>query len=151
MTFIYSSISAGECCSLTLQTSHQFAPLSLDRLPCWFPILPKGTRKSLPSPVTLWTSTRHGSKTSRCVCRLRLGVAFEWQECLIYNTDFFPYIYFLLQSYSKTSDFSYPIISDPDRSIAIKLGMIDPEEKDAAGLPLTCRAVSMHTKLHSHF
>lgn len=50
---------------------------------------------------------------------------------------------FFLQAYSKTEEFSYPIISDPDRSISIQLGMIDPVEKDAAGLPLTCRAVSL--------
>ena len=38
--------------------------------------------------------------------------------------------------------FSYPIIADPKRELAVKLGMVDPDEKDAAGLPLTCRAVS---------
>jgi len=35
----------------------------------------------------------------------------------------------------------YPIIADPDRSIAKQLGMIDPDEKDETGMPLTCRAV----------
>ena len=35
----------------------------------------------------------------------------------------------------------YPIISDPHREIAVKLGMLDPAEKDKAGLPLTARAV----------
>ena len=39
--------------------------------------------------------------------------------------------------------FSYPIIADPKRELAVKLGMVDPDEKDAAGLPLTCRAVSI--------
>ena len=38
--------------------------------------------------------------------------------------------------------FSYPIIADPKRELAVSLGMVDPDEKDAAGLPLTCRAVS---------
>lgn len=37
--------------------------------------------------------------------------------------------------------FPYPIISDPDRKLAVQLGMIDPAEKDKEGLPLTCRAV----------
>merc|ERR1712168_701789 len=37
--------------------------------------------------------------------------------------------------------FSYPIIADPKRELAVSFGMIDPDEKDAAGLPLTCRAV----------
>ncbi|ESP00876.1 hypothetical protein LOTGIDRAFT_225601 [Lottia gigantea] len=35
----------------------------------------------------------------------------------------------------------YPIIADPKRELAVKLGMVDPDEKDAAGMPLTCRAV----------
>lgn len=37
--------------------------------------------------------------------------------------------------------FNYPIIADPKRELAVQLGMVDPDEKDAAGLPLTCRAV----------
>ena len=48
-----------------------------------------------------------------------------------------------IQSYSMiTGDFPYPIISDPKRELAVQLGMVDPVEKDKAGLPLTCRAVS---------
>ncbi|KAK3730732.1 hypothetical protein QZH41_005005 [Actinostola sp. cb2023] len=38
-------------------------------------------------------------------------------------------------------DFPYPIIADPKRDLAVLLGMVDPDEKDAKGLPLTCRAV----------
>merc|ERR1711973_380732 len=37
--------------------------------------------------------------------------------------------------------FSYPIIADPNRDIATLYGMLDPDEKDGAGIPLTCRAV----------
>jgi len=37
--------------------------------------------------------------------------------------------------------FSYPIISDPNRDIAIQLGMIDPDERDSKGMPVTARAV----------
>ncbi|XP_060527694.1 peroxiredoxin-6 [Cylas formicarius] len=37
--------------------------------------------------------------------------------------------------------FPYPIIDDENRDIAIELQMIDPDEKDAQGLPLTARAV----------
>ena len=48
----------------------------------------------------------------------------------------------LLQAYNGLGDnFPYPIISDPKRELAIQLGMVDPEEKDKAGLPMTCRAV----------
>lgn len=36
---------------------------------------------------------------------------------------------------------TYPIIADPDRAIAKQLGMLDPDEKDSSGMPLTCRAV----------
>lgn len=35
----------------------------------------------------------------------------------------------------------FPIIADPKREIAVAYGMLDPVEKDAAGLPLTARAV----------
>uniref|UniRef100_A0A7S0YJ62 Thioredoxin domain-containing protein n=1 Tax=Hemiselmis tepida TaxID=464990 RepID=A0A7S0YJ62_9CRYP len=37
--------------------------------------------------------------------------------------------------------FSYPIIADPSRELAVQWGMVDPEEKDSKGLPMTCRAV----------
>eukprot|EP00040_Diaphanoeca_grandis_P001764 m.19474 g.19474 ORF g.19474 m.19474 type:complete len:223 (-) comp12474_c0_seq1:177-845(-) len=37
--------------------------------------------------------------------------------------------------------FPYPIVADPDRALATELGMIDPVEKDAKGMPMTCRAV----------
>lgn len=45
-----------------------------------------------------------------------------------------------IEAYTK-SDFKYSIIADPKRELAVMLGMIDPVEKDAEGLPLTCRAV----------
>ncbi|KAL1458353.1 hypothetical protein WDU94_008511 [Cyamophila willieti] len=49
-----------------------------------------------------------------------------------------------IQSYSGGGDdssFSYPIIADESRSLAVELGMLDPVEKDSKGMPLTCRAV----------
>jgi len=36
---------------------------------------------------------------------------------------------------------AFPIVADADRSIVTKLGMLDPEEKDAAGVPLPARAL----------
>lgn len=42
----------------------------------------------------------------------------------------------------SAGEFSYPIIADEERKIAISLGMLDPDEKDSKGMPLTCRAVS---------
>jgi len=39
------------------------------------------------------------------------------------------------------TEFDYPIIADEKRELAVKFGMVDPDEKDAAGMPLTCRAV----------
>eukprot|EP00899_Mesostigma_viride_P015821 jgi/Mesvir1/2423/Mv22158-RA.1 len=35
----------------------------------------------------------------------------------------------------------YPIIEDPSRDLAVLYGMVDPNEKDAKGQPVTCRAV----------
>lgn len=37
--------------------------------------------------------------------------------------------------------FPYPIIADEGRDLAVQLGMLDPDERDKDGLPLTCRAV----------
>lgn len=39
------------------------------------------------------------------------------------------------------AELAFPMISDADRSIVEKLGMIDPAEKDAAGIPLPARAL----------
>ena len=56
---------------------------------------------------------------------------------IIYLFDFIS-----LQAYNNLGDsFPYSIISDPKRELAVQLGMVDPVEKDKAGLPLTCRAV----------
>ncbi|KAE8744429.1 Peroxiredoxin-6-like [Frankliniella occidentalis] len=41
----------------------------------------------------------------------------------------------------EVDGFPYPIIADEGRELAVQLGMLDPLEKDANGLPLTCRAV----------
>lgn len=41
----------------------------------------------------------------------------------------------------KKEEFPYPIIADPKRELAVKFGMLDPDEKDKAGLPLTARCV----------
>ena len=38
-------------------------------------------------------------------------------------------------------EFPFPIIADPGRDLAVKFGMLDPDEKDAKGLPTTARAV----------
>ncbi|CAK9290692.1 unnamed protein product [Gordionus sp. m RMFG-2023] len=47
-----------------------------------------------------------------------------------------------IQCFGKLSgDFPFPLIDDHKREIAIKLGMLDPEEKDSSGHALTCRAV----------
>jgi len=46
-----------------------------------------------------------------------------------------------IKAYNKLQNFSYPILADPERKIATLYGMLDPEEKDNKGMPLTCRAV----------
>ena len=47
-----------------------------------------------------------------------------------------------IKAYNKGGNFPYSIIADPGRDLAVKFGMVDPDEKDNQGLPLTCRAVS---------
>lgn len=39
-----------------------------------------------------------------------------------------------------SGDLPFPIVADTDRKRAVQLGIMDPDEKDKAGLPLTCRA-----------
>lgn len=45
------------------------------------------------------------------------------------------------QAGNSATDLPYPIIADKNRELAVALGMVDPAEKDAQGLPLTARAV----------
>lgn len=46
-----------------------------------------------------------------------------------------------IKSYCNFTDISFPIIADPKREVAELYGMMDPVEKDKAGMLLTCRAV----------
>jgi len=46
-----------------------------------------------------------------------------------------------IKAYGGESEFTVPIIADPSRDVATLYGMMDPVEKDKAGLPLTCRSV----------
>merc|ERR1712109_9176 len=46
-----------------------------------------------------------------------------------------------IKAYNKLDSFDYPIIADPNRHIANLYGMMDPDEIDAKGIPLTARAV----------
>jgi len=41
----------------------------------------------------------------------------------------------------ERKELSYPIIADPDRKLAVKFGMLDPDEIDNKGIPLPARAV----------
>lgn len=54
-----------------------------------------------------------------------------------------------IKAYAGVSQtFPYPIIDDANRELAVKLNMLDKDEINAAGVPLTCRAVFIidHTK-----
>lgn len=46
-----------------------------------------------------------------------------------------------IQHHSNLSDFPYPIIADDKRDLAVKFGMLDPDEIGKEGLPLTARCV----------
>ncbi|KAA6429143.1 MAG: peroxiredoxin 6 [Trebouxia sp. A1-2] len=46
-----------------------------------------------------------------------------------------------IEAYTPGSKVDYPIISDPKREIAVLYGMLDPDEMDKTGIPLTARAV----------
>ncbi|EDW54070.1 peroxiredoxin-6 [Drosophila sechellia] len=46
-----------------------------------------------------------------------------------------------IKSFGKLSSFNYPIIADDKRELALKFNMLDKDEINAEGIPLTCRAV----------
>ncbi|XP_075149214.1 peroxiredoxin 6a [Haematobia irritans] len=46
-----------------------------------------------------------------------------------------------IKSYGKLPSFDYPIIADAKRVLALKLNMLDKDELNSDGIPLTCRAV----------
>ncbi|KAI4899768.1 hypothetical protein NFI96_029957, partial [Prochilodus magdalenae] len=51
------------------------------------------------------------------------------KDILAYNND------------ETVTEMPFPIIADSQRKLAVELGMLDPEEKDQAGMPLTARCV----------
>ncbi|XP_016955003.1 peroxiredoxin-6 [Drosophila biarmipes] len=46
-----------------------------------------------------------------------------------------------IKSFGKLASFDYPIIADDKRELALKFNMLDKDEINAEGIPLTCRAV----------
>ncbi|PIK57285.1 peroxiredoxin-6, partial [Apostichopus japonicus] len=46
-----------------------------------------------------------------------------------------------IKATASVDKFPYPIIADEKRELAVKFGMLDPDEVDKAGLPLTARCV----------
>ncbi|XP_005182562.1 peroxiredoxin-6 [Musca domestica] len=46
-----------------------------------------------------------------------------------------------IKAYGSLSSFDYPIIADDKRELATKLNMLDKDELNKDGIPLTCRAV----------
>jgi len=41
----------------------------------------------------------------------------------------------------RNKEFPFPLIADDKRELATLLGMLDPDEKDSKGMPLTCRSL----------
>lgn len=44
-------------------------------------------------------------------------------------------------SSAADKDLPFPIIADDKRELSVKLGMLDPDERDKDGMPLTARCV----------
>lgn len=72
----------------------------------------------------------HHSWTSICPC------VPTYQDILAYNCED-----------GGGAELPFPIIADSKRELAEALGMLDPDERDGAGLPLTARCASVPTKL----
>lgn len=41
----------------------------------------------------------------------------------------------------RNKEFPFPLIGDDKRELATLLGMLDPDEKDSKGMPMTCRSL----------
>jgi 1-Cys peroxiredoxin 6 len=46
-----------------------------------------------------------------------------------------------IEHYTPGSKITFPIIADPRRELAVRFGMLDPDEKDAAGVAMPARSV----------
>lgn len=62
------------------------------------------------------------------------------QDILVYNCED-----------CESSQLPFPIIADGNRELAVALGMLDPDEKDKDGMPLTARCASVQIQLRSFF
>lgn len=94
----------------------------------------RALRRQPPRPSRL----EQGSLLSVCSVSLNdlllMSLHGWFQDILAYN------------NVESGSEFPFPIIADAGRHLVETLGMLDPEEKDQTGMPLSARCVSaLHT------
>lgn len=65
-----------------------------------------------------------------------MSCLFTIQDILAYNCED-----------CESCELPFPIIADRERELAVALGMLDPDEKDKNGMPLTARCVSLQDNL----
>lgn len=99
----------------------------------------------------------------KCLCQLHnshrcnfKSISWTLRPHICIDTDTFltPGLVYLLEqdilAYNcedpASSSLPFPIIADCKRELAVALGMLDPDEKDKDGMPLTARCVSLHNK-----
>lgn len=70
------------------------------------------------------------SWTYNCTCLS------TYQDILAYNCED-----------CESCELPFPIIEDSKRELAVALGMLDPDEKDKDGMPLTARCASVQINL----
>jgi len=58
-----------------------------------------------------------------------------------FNLGFGLGTFLIALSFTELASFDYPIIADDKRELALKFNMLDKDEINAEGIPLTCRAV----------
>lgn len=129
--------SAGASCSLILETSLLSAPLnsaeqlnsvqsSADATSSW-------SRSPSTASKTITAGARFASFSLKCVSLydvLLMSLHGWFQDIMAYNNA------------EAGSEFPFPIIADDRRNLVEMLGMLDPEEKDQTGMPLSARCVS---------
>ena len=59
----------------------------------------------------------------------------------VYNSLFYLCFKIDVEAYSGCGTVDYPIIGDSEREVAGAFYMLDPDEKDLVGMPVTCRSV----------
>lgn len=105
------------------------------RIPChqWVHVCVAPLQQSAPDTPGLpaWQTQVRPPPTHGGSITLSIPMILSLQDINAYNGD------------QPVEKLPFPIIADKNRELAVKLGMLDPDERDKDGMPLTARVVSL--------